>query len=278
MLIPLFSVCGVLFFASLLLRAQTKPGMAPSQTSAANLAEAKTTYESVCASCHGLDAQGSERGPNIASRQEVVDKSDAQLAEILKHGKTSTGMPAFAAFGDARIAALVAYLRTLLGHGDEGPVPGDPASGKALFFGKAQCASCHMVGGQGGFFAHDLTSYAARMNADEVRAKIVNPDKDFDTRRGTDTVILADSSKLSGVVRSEDNFSLQLQTPDGLFHLLTKSEIRTQTYAGKSGMPKDYGATLSPAELNDLVSYLLRASRSKNKKNADEDFDDGDED
>jgi putative heme-binding domain-containing protein len=207
-----------------------------------------------------------------------VDKSDAELTKILKHGKTSTGMPAFAVFGDARIASLVAYLRTLQGHGGEAPLPGDPASGKALFYGKAQCANCHMVSGQGGFFARDLTSYAARMNADEVREKIVNPDKDFDARRGTVTVILVDSSTLSGVVRSEDNFSLQLQTPDGLFHLLTKSEIRTQTYAGKSGMPKDYGATLSPAELNDLVSYLLRASRSKNKKNADEDFDDGDED
>jgi putative heme-binding domain-containing protein len=277
-MLPLFSVSGLLFFASLLLRAQTKPSVTRSQTSAGSLTEAKTTYESVCASCHGLDARGSERGPNIASRQEVVDKSDAQLVDILKHGKTSTGMPAFAAFGDARIAALVAYLRTLQGHGDEAPVPGDPANGKALFFGKAQCASCHMVGGQGGFFAHDLTSYAARMNADELRARIVNPDKDFDARRGTVTVFLADSSTLSGVVRSEDNFSLQLQTPDGAFHLLTKSEIRTQTYTGKSGMPLNYAATLSPAELNDLVSYLLRASRSKNKKSADEDFDDGDED
>jgi cytochrome c oxidase cbb3-type subunit 3 len=207
----------------------------------------------------------------------VVDKTDAELVEILKHGKTTTGMPAFSALGDARIAALVAYLRMLQGNGDEAPLPGDPANGKALFFRKAKCASCHMVSGQGGFLACDLTFYASRMNADQVRSKILNADKDFDARRGTVIVILADSTKLSGMVRSEDNFSLQLQTPDGVFHLLNKSEIQTQTYAGKSGMPSDYGAILSPSEMNDLVSYLLRVSRSKNKKNTDEDFDDGDE-
>jgi putative heme-binding domain-containing protein len=134
-----------------------------------------------------------------------------------------------------------------------------------------------MVSGQGGFFGQDLTSYASRMNADEVRNRITNPDKDLDARRGMVSVVLTDSSKFSGVARSEDNFSLQLQTADGVFHLLSKSEIRTQTYAGKSGMPSDYALTLSAAEMNDLISYLLRASKSKNVRNAENDLDDGDD-
>src|SRR5262245_40880759 len=50
-------------------------------------AEAKQTYESVCAACHGLDARGSERGPDIASRPEVVLKTDAELRQILANGK-----------------------------------------------------------------------------------------------------------------------------------------------------------------------------------------------
>lgn len=277
-LIPFSTIFVILSFAAILLTAQGKSGVTASQVTVANRTEAKATYESVCASCHGLDAHGSERGPDIASRPEVVDKSDTQLVEILRNGKTAAGMPAFSALGDARIAALVAYLRTLQGHGDETPVPGDSASGKALFFGKAKCASCHMVGGQGGFFAQDLTSYASRMNADEVHARIVNPDKDLDARRGMVTVILADSSKFSGMVRGEDNFSLQLQTTDGVFHLLSKSDIRTQTYAGRTAMPSDYASTLSPKEMNDLVSYLLRASRSINRKNAEDNLEDGDED
>lgn len=278
MLLLFSAACCVLSLAAILVNAQNKSGATPSDANTASRADAKSIYESVCASCHGLDARGSERGPNIASRQEVEDKSDAQLAEILKNGKTAAGMPAFAALGEDRIAALVAYLRSLQGLGDETPVPGNPANGKALFFGKAKCASCHMLSGQGGFFALDLTSYASRMNADELRSKILNPDKDLDARRGTVTVILADSSKLSGMVRSEDNFSLQLQAPDGVFHLVNKSDIKTQTYTGTTGMPSNYGSTLSSAELNDVVSYLLRASTSKNRQTAGDDLDDGDED
>jgi len=277
-LIFLFTLCGIISFTAILPRAHGQSGNTTSPANPTDQSEVKATYESVCATCHGLDAHGSERGPNIATRPEIVDKSDAALLEILKNGKTSAGMPAFAAFGEPKLAALVAYLRTLQGHGDDAPVPGDPANGKTLFFGKAKCATCHMISGQGGFLAQDLTTYASRRNADDVRARILNPDKDLDARRGVVTVVLADSSKLSGTVRSEDNFSLQLQTSDGVFHLLNKAEIRSQTYVGKSGMPSNYGSTLSQAEMNDLVSYLLRASKSKNKKNVENAIEDGDED
>jgi len=119
-----------------------------------------------------------------------------------------------------------------------------------------------MIGGQGGFFGQDLTSYATRVGAEDIRSVIVNPNRDLDPRHGLVTVILADSSTLSGMARNEDNFSLQLQTPDGVFHLLNKSGIKDLTYTGRSPMPSDYGATLSSGELNDLVSYLLRTSRA----------------
>jgi hypothetical protein len=36
-----------------------------------------------------------------------------------------------------------------------------------------------------------------------------------------------DGQNYSGRVRSEDNFSLQLQTLDGAFHLFMKSELRS---------------------------------------------------
>jgi cytochrome c oxidase cbb3-type subunit III len=250
------------------LGAQNKPRTTPSKSPPAPREEAKTVFEAACASCHGLDARGGERGPDIVSRSEVVRKTDAELLKILTDGKTAEGMPAFAPYGSEKLSALVVYLRTLQGRGKVTSLPGDPIRGKALFLGKAKCAECHMVRGQGGFFAQDLTAYATRMDSNEVRAAIINPNKDLDPRRGLVTVTLADSTTFSGIARNEDNFSLQLQTPDGLFHLLSKSDVRDLIYTGKSPMPSDYGYTLSSQELNDLVGYLLDTSQSVNVRNA----------
>ena len=274
-LILLTSVFCVLVLAAIALDAQNSPPTTASKTNAVGLSEAKTAFNTACASCHGLDARGGERGPDLVSRPEVVRKTDAELLKILIDGKTAAGMPSFASFAPARLSGLVSYLRSLQGRSKRLPLPGDPVRGKALFFGKAKCAVCHMIGGQGGFFGQDLTSYATRMSADDIRFVVVSPSKDLDPRRGLVTVMLADSTTLSGLPRNEDNFSLQLQTPDGVFHLLNKSDIKDLAYTGRSAMPSDYGAILSPVELNDLVSYLLDTSRpvsgQKAQNNGEED-------
>jgi cytochrome c oxidase cbb3-type subunit III len=257
--------------------AQQKLPVAPSMAQAGDQGEAKSTYESVCAACHGLDARGSERGPNLATKPEVLQKSDKELIEILKDGRTAAGMPSFASYPPATLASLVAYLRLLQGQRGPEPLPGDPVLGKALFYAKAKCAECHMIGGQGGFWGQDLTTYAARMNADELRGRILHPGKDYDARRGLVQVTLANSRTFSGVVRNEDNFSLQLQTADGVFHLLSKSDVRSQTYMGHSPMPSDYSSILSAVELNDLVSYLLRTAGSGNEHKPNHGPEDGDE-
>jgi putative heme-binding domain-containing protein len=253
-------------FAAALASAQDQP---PSRgANSAALADAKQTYESVCAACHGLDGKGSERGPDIASRPEAVRKSDTELMQILTNGKPASGMPSFSSFGERKVAAMVAYLRVLQGQSKELRLPGDPDKGRLLFFGKANCSECHSIGGQGGFFAQDLAAYGGKLDPDELRAKITNPDRDFDPRRGLVHVVLPDGTGLTGALRNENNFSLQIQTPDGVFHLLNKSELRSQSYVGESGMPRDYETRLTPAELNDVVSFVLRSVSERLKQSA----------
>jgi hypothetical protein len=53
---------------------------------------------------------------------------------------------------------------------------------------------------------------------------------------------------------------VQLQTLDGKFYSVTKSDLQGLEYNSQSLMPSDYGSTLSPDELNDLVSYLIRVA------------------
>src|SRR6266404_1737642 len=245
------------------------------------MAKAKDTFQSVCASCHGLDGKGGERGPNIASRPEAVRKSDQELMRVLQGARAASGMPSFRGLGPQQLAALVAYVRTLQGQRGRFAISGDAQRGKSLFFGRAKCSECHSVHGQGGFYGTDLSSYAAAaFGPGEIREAILKPDRDLDPRRGTATVVLGKATTITGIPRNEDNFSLQLQTSDGTFHLLNKAKIVSITYHGVTGMPTDYASSLTATELNDLVSFLTKAARSVNPKEnprVSRVFEDGDE-
>ncbi len=244
------------------------------------MAGAKDAFESVCASCHALDGKGGERGPNIASRPETVHKSDQELMRVLQGARAASGMPSFRSFGSQKLVALVAYVRTLQGQRGRFAISGDAPRGKSLFFGRAKCSGCHSVHGQGGFYGTDLSFYAAAFGPGEIREAILKPDRDLDPRRGTTTVVLPNSTTITGIPRNEDNFSLQLQISDGTFRLLNKAKIVSITYHGVTGMPTDYASSLTATELNDLVSFLTEAARSVNPNEnprVSRVFEDGDE-
>jgi cytochrome c oxidase cbb3-type subunit III len=224
--------------------------------------ESRQLFESVCAACHGLDGHGGERGPDIATRQQIVQLPDAELLEILRRGKPAAGMPPFGAFGDEKLKGLLEYLRTLQGKGAAIVLPGDAHRGKVLFFGAARCSECHMVRGVGGFLGRDLSAYGATLSPADIRANILKPGSNLPNRATKYAVItLRDSQKLTGIIRNEDNFSIQLQSVDGTFHLLNRSEVAQMDFEPQPIMPADYGTTLKPADLDDLVSYLVTVAR-----------------
>lgn len=230
----------------------------------------KQVWAGNCAGCHGLDGRGGERGPNIATNPEVAGLSDAQLSHIVRDGSPNMAMPALGGtLNTTQIAAVVRHLRTLQGDQHATAPPGDPKAGEALFYGKAECSSCHMAAGLGGFLAQDLTDLARASAADEIREAIVHPAKESDPRAKTAVVFTRDGRKYMGIIRNEDNFSMQLQTTDGDFHLFDRAEIERVEYQQPSLMPMDYGTKLSPAELNDIVSFLMATSRAKESQKQD---------
>ena len=227
-----------------------------------NAVEGQRVFATTCAACHGLDARGGERGPDIVNRKEVQQMPDEALLRIVEDGKPGTGMPAFRSLGIAQTQAVVLHLRSLQGRAMAEPLPGDPERGRGLFFGKAECSKCHMAHGEGGFIGSDLSGYARGNPADDIRSAITNPDKNLDPRKRLVTVTTMNGRTQTGMARNEDNFSLQLQSSGGTFHLFSKSDLRRVEYQTRSLMPSDYGSTLSHQELDDLVSYLMNISRA----------------
>ena len=250
-------------------RAQgTTPQLTKSLAERSAAGSGRKTFESVCAACHGLDGRGGERGPDIATRAEVQELTDEETQHIVRSGIPAAGMPAFGTLGVQEIKTVVDYLRILQGGNQAGSVPGDAQSGKSLFFGKAGCSKCHMINGAGGFLGADLSSYASKASIEDIRSAITDPNKDLNPQARTVLVTTREGTKFTGIARNEDNFSLQLQSPDGTFHLLPKSGIERIEYEAKSLMPSDYGSVLSRAELDDLVSYLFNAARAAKQPQA----------
>jgi len=224
--------------------------------------DGRKAFESVCASCHGLDGRGGERGPNIATRAAVQQLSDEETLHVLRSGIPAAGMPAFRVLGVPKIKAVMAYLRILQGGGKDASISGDAQRGKLLFFGKAGCAKCHMINGSGGFIGADLSSYGSNGSAEEIRAAIIDPNKDLNPRERIVLVTTREGRRFTGVARNEDNFSLQLQSLDGTFHLFSKADLDQLEFLPKSLMPSDYGSVLSSGEIDDLVSFLVRTARA----------------
>jgi len=242
-------------------------GQPPAAGSSSAL-EGQPSFATSCAACHGLDARGGERGPDLANKREVQQLSDEALLRIIQDGIAGTGMPAFRSLGAAQIQPIVRHLRGLQGQAAAVELPGDPERGRALFFagpalGESGCSQCHMANGEGGFVASDLSSYAVARSVADIRGAITDPDKNLDPRTRPVVVTTIKGKTLAGMVRNEDNFSLQIQVLDGRFHLFTKSELRSIKYQARPLMPADYGTRLSRQELDDVVSYLMSIGRSK---------------
>ncbi len=160
-------------------------------------------------------------------------------------------------------AEILSYLRQLQGKRDTPIALADAASGKSVFAGKGGCAECHMVLGAGGFLGPDLSNYGATHSANEIRDAIVSADARPGAHKGLAHATAKDGRQISGFVRNEDNFSVQLQAPDGTFHMLERSGLSRLTLDSAPLMPGDYGTKLSKSELNQLVAYLLSVGGKK---------------
>jgi putative heme-binding domain-containing protein len=217
-------------------------------------------YNSSCTVCHGLEGTVGDRGPALAATRRYLRTSDDDLFGAIKTGIPGTLMPA-AALPDNDIWKIVAYIRSLRATASDEFVAGNAEKGASVFSAKARCGDCHMVGGRGGLLGPDLSNVAAERNLAYLRQALT-------TRRpiiprGYQPVRLATKSgeKIEGVIRNENNFSIQVMDRSFKLHLLNKQEVEQIEYGKESLMPHHYGQTLSSAEMQDLLAYLSRQVR-----------------
>ena len=115
-----------------------------------------------------------------------------------------------------------------------------------------------MVVSKGGFLGADLSAYGTNHEEAEIREAIVKPGK-----QQTISVTTRTGRKYFGLIRNEDNFSLQMQTPDGNFYFFEKRDLLRVERQPQPLMSETYETQLAKSELDDLVSYLMQPPGGK---------------
>ena len=262
-LIALFSV------AATAAGAQTNPYT----NNAAAIDEGRGLYNSTCTGCHGANGAAGEIGPGLAiPGRSYARTSDAQVFDAIKNGIASTVMPAQGGkLSDDQIWKITAYVKGLRGTAIDAPSPGDVVAGEAIFWGKGDCGSCHMVNGRGSVIGPDLSRLASVRKTNSIIDALTKAQHRVYGPGGAQPhaltplqsyrvvhVVTQDGQTVRGVLRNEDSFSLAIMGLDQHLHLYDRAKLKSVVYEQTSLMPTDYDKRLSKDEFNNLLAYLTR--------------------
>ena len=215
-----------------------------------------SVFRVYCTPCHGVHAQGG-RGPDLTRGIYHAGEKDADLFRTISNGIPGTEMGGFGGdIIDDDIWRIVAYIRSVASH-DPKAAPGDRANGEKLFWAKGGCGACHVVEGRGGRMGPELTRIGWQRSVEYLRDAVLDPSKEILPGWATITVIKRDGAKVTGVERGFDNFSAQLMDIQGNYYSFVKSDVASIKLERVSLMPADYGSRLKPAEIDDLVGYMV---------------------
>ena len=133
---------------------------------------------------------------------------------------------------------------------------GNWAAGQALFKGKAACATCHQLRGDGVRVGPELGNLIHSDYASLLK-NIVDPNASINPDAVGYTVTLNDGSTVIGTRLGETEQELQIAQPGGAVAKLKKADILKTEPMTVSLMPAGLDKLLTATELRDLMTYLL---------------------
>jgi cytochrome c oxidase cbb3-type subunit III len=215
-------------------------------------------YKQNCATCHGIDARGSQ-GPNLVRSTVVLhDEKDEEIGAVIKAGRPQGGMPASPQLSVAEIHSISQYLKMQVElaanrgtygqtYGDlRNKVTGDPRQGEAFF--NANCTSCHSATG-------DLAKIGSKFQqAAQLQQRFLWP-ASFGPAKAT--VTTASGEKITGTISREDDFTISLYDATGNYHVWPKDKVTVDVpdrLQGRRALLSKY----SNAEIHNMTAYLVK--------------------
>lgn len=233
--------------------------------SPATIEAGRRLFQEACSACHGQNGAGGH-GPSLVDGRRVNGLDDAQLLQSIQKGVPGTDMPP-STLPAPQLKQVVAFVRSLGAPAIDTAVPGDREAGGRIFFGKGGCSKCHAIAGRGGFLGPDLTEAGANRSLSQLRESLLEPNKRIAEGFESVTVTMRDGSRIEGIAKNHDNYSIQLLDSGGKLHLLARADTDKIELGARSLMPDDFARRLSAEETRDVLAFLSRqAVRPREKK------------
>ena len=228
----------------------------------------KRIWAAECTTCHGADARGTDKGPNLIRSAIVLrDRYGSQLGPFLAKGHMLKSGVTGASLTDPQVQDLAHFLRQRVNDALRGSplfqpqnvLTGDAKAGEAYFNGEGKCATCHSPTG-------NLAGIGARLEPIDLQQRFLFPAAGRGGRgRGAAapnpsvvrvTVTPGAGPAVSGVLIQLDDFFVSLRLDDGT----------TQTFRRVAGVKVerndpfayhiDLLDRLTDKNMHDVVAYL----------------------
>ena len=242
-----------LFFVALSVLVSIDPPSAQAQApSPDQMTQGAAVFQKVCSSCHGAGGAGG-RAAALVDNRRLRALSPAEIENIIRNGMPN-GMPPFGSMPEADLQAVTAFVRSFNASAFDLQPVGDVAAGAGFFFGRGQCATCHIARGRGAAGGPDLSSVGRQMTVPELTRSLLEPDAAIAAGYATARVQMKDGRTLRGFVRNEGNHVLPLQTIDGRLVAVEK---------GTAVITRESGSAMPPLkatadETRNLIAFLAR--------------------
>ncbi len=252
-----------IFSALILVLAGTRPcpAQTPPKVPAPDADAGAQIFMANCAHCHGPKGEGTT-GPALTSPRLQRASGDDALLRIIYFGIEGTEMPPSLTLTEIELKAVARYVRSLAAK-VEPVAPGNPFAGDRIYRGAGGCDKCHVMQGAGGTLGPELTAVGLRRNPAFLRAVLLDPSSSLPEGFLQVRAVTKDGKSVTGIRLSEDAFSIRLRDLSGGLLGFWKADLKElQRETGKSPMPSFKG-TLTPAEIDDLVAYLMTRKGDK---------------
>jgi cytochrome c oxidase cbb3-type subunit 3 len=226
----------------------------------------RTVWAAECITCHGTQARGTDRGPNLTRSTVLLrDRYGSELGPYLKKGHMlQSGRPG-TGLSDSELQDVSHFLHQRLneilakGIGffkTEGVLTGDAKAGAAFVNGEGKCTTCHAA------TASNLNGIGGRYTPVDLQQRFLFPSR---TGRGgvanpgavvTVTVTPASGAAVSGVLVQMDDFDVTLRDASDVMRTFHRTPALKVTKTDPLHAHHLLLDTISDKQMHDVVAYL----------------------